>query len=36
MNDEAPLVFAFSVNICMNDAVKLVYSEQLAYKEKTH
>ena len=34
MNDEAPLVFAFSVNICMNDAVKLVYSEQLAYKEK--
>lgn len=34
MNDEMPLVFALSINICMDRTVKLVYSEQLVYKEK--
>lgn len=34
MNDEMPLSFAFSINVCMDHKVKLAYSEQLVYKEK--
>lgn len=34
MNDEMPLSYAFTLNICSDNEVKLMYSQQLVYKER--
>lgn len=34
LNDKSPLSFAFNLNICMDFEMRLVYSQQLFYKER--